>query len=83
LSVASEEQRIRRLFEQVEAIEKLAITLPEDDGRRAKLLAASRNTLAEEGTPGAVESRLTARQSGHRHIPALSSMFKVREFVGI
>jgi hypothetical protein len=50
VSVATEEQRIRSLFERVEAIEEVAGTLPEDDDRRAKLLAVSRGALADEGT---------------------------------
>jgi hypothetical protein len=50
MSVATEEQRIRSLFERVETIEDIAGTLPEDDDRRARLLAVSRDALAEEGT---------------------------------
>jgi len=50
VSVAAEEQRIRSLFERVEAIEEVAVTLPEDDDRRARLLAVSRDALAEEGS---------------------------------
>jgi hypothetical protein len=50
VSVAAEEQRIRSLFERVETIEEVARTLPEDDQRRAKLLAVSRDALAEEAT---------------------------------
>lgn len=50
MSVGTEEQRIRSLFDRVEAIEEVAVTLPEDDARRAKLLAVSRDALAEEGT---------------------------------
>jgi hypothetical protein len=50
LSVRTEEQRIRSLFERVEAIEEVAITMAEDDDRRAKLLAVSRDALAEEGS---------------------------------
>jgi hypothetical protein len=49
MSVAIEEQRIRGLFDRVEAIEEVAETLPEDDDRRARLLAVSRDALAEEG----------------------------------
>lgn len=48
--MAAEEQRIRSLFERVEAIEEVAVTLPEDDDRRAKLLAVSRDALEEEGS---------------------------------
>jgi hypothetical protein len=50
VSVATEEQRIRNLFERVETIEEVASTLPENDDRRARLLAVSRDALAEEGT---------------------------------
>lgn len=50
MSVATEEQRIRNLFERVETIEEVAGTLPEDDDRRARLLAVSRDALAEEGS---------------------------------
>ena len=50
MSVAAEEQRIRNLFERVETIEQVADTLPEDDDRRARLLAVSRDALADEGT---------------------------------
>jgi hypothetical protein len=50
MSVATEEQRIRSLFERVETIEEVADTLPEDDDRRTRLLAVSREALAEEGT---------------------------------
>lgn len=49
MSVATEEQRIRNLIERVETIEEVAGTLPEDDDRRARLLAVSRDALAEEG----------------------------------
>ena len=50
MSVQAEESRIRSLFERVETIEEVADTLPEDDARRARLLAVSRDALAEEGT---------------------------------
>ena len=50
MSIAVEEQRIRSLFDRVEAVEDVARTLPEDDERRAKLLAVSSATLADEGT---------------------------------
>ena len=50
MSIAVEEQRIRSLFDRVEAVEDVARTLPEDDERRAKLLAVSNATLADEGT---------------------------------
>ena len=50
MSVSTEERRIRNLFERVETIEEVAVTLPEGDHRRAKLLALSRDALAEEAT---------------------------------
>ena len=50
MSIAIEEQRIRSLFDRVEAVEDVARTLPENDERRAKLLAVSSATLADEGT---------------------------------
>ena len=50
MSIAIEEQRIRSLIDRVEAVEDVARTLPEDDERRAKLLAVSSATLADEGT---------------------------------
>lgn len=50
MSVPTEERRIRNLFERVEAIEEVAATLPEGDQRRARLLAVSRDALAEEAT---------------------------------
>jgi hypothetical protein len=50
MSIAVEEQRIRSMFERVETVEDVAKTLPEDDERRAKLLAVSNAALAEEGT---------------------------------
>jgi hypothetical protein len=50
MSVATEERRIRSLLERVETIEEVAGTLPEGDDRRARLLAVSRDALAEEGS---------------------------------
>jgi hypothetical protein len=50
MSVSAEERRILNLFERVETIEEVAVTLPEGDNRRARLLALSRDALAEEGT---------------------------------
>ena len=50
MSIAIEEQRIRSLFDRVEAVEDVARTLSENDERRAKLLAVSSATLADEGT---------------------------------
>lgn len=49
-SVSAEERRIRNLFDRVETIEEVAVTLPEGDDRRARLLALSRDALAEEAT---------------------------------
>jgi hypothetical protein len=48
MSVSTEEQRIRNLFERVETIEEVAVTLPQGDDRRERLLAVSRDALAEE-----------------------------------
>ncbi len=50
MSVSAEERRVRNLFERVETIEEVAVTLPEGDGRRERLLALSRDALAEEAT---------------------------------
>jgi hypothetical protein len=50
MTIAVEEQRLRGLFERVEAVEDVARTLPEGDERRAKLLAVSDGVLAEERT---------------------------------
>ena len=50
MSVSTEEQRIRNLFERVETIEEVAVTLPQGDDRRTRLLALSRDLLAEEAT---------------------------------
>jgi hypothetical protein len=50
MTIAVEERRLRSLFERVETVEDVARTLPEDDERRAKLLAVSDSALAEEGT---------------------------------
>jgi hypothetical protein len=67
MSVATEEQRIRSLFERVEAIEEVAGTLAEDDDRRTKLLAVSRDALACLSTCG-IASKIklcsTAKISG-------------------
>lgn len=49
MTVAVEEKRLRNLFKRVEDVEDVARTLPEDDERRAKLLAVSDDALAEEG----------------------------------
>lgn len=50
MTIAVEERRLRGLFERVEVVEDVARTLPEDDERRARLLAVSDSALAEEGT---------------------------------
>jgi len=50
MSVSTEERRIRGLFERVETIEEVAVTLPKGDDRRARLLAVSHEALAEEAT---------------------------------
>lgn len=50
MTIAVEEKRIRSLFDRVETVEDVARTLPEDDERRAKLLAVSNAALADEGT---------------------------------
>jgi hypothetical protein len=50
MTIAIEEERIRSLFDRVETVEEVALTLPEDDERRGKLLAVSLATLADEGT---------------------------------
>jgi len=50
VTIAVEEKRLRSLFERVEVVEDVARTLPEDDERRARLLAVSDSALAEEGT---------------------------------
>jgi hypothetical protein len=50
MTIAVEEQRIRNLFERVETVEDVAMSLAEDDERRARLLAVSDSELAEEAT---------------------------------
>lgn len=50
MSVASEEQRIRSLFERVDSVEEVARTLPADDSRRTRLFEASHGALSDEGT---------------------------------
>jgi len=50
VTIATEERRVRSLFDRVEAVEDVARTLPEDDERRAKLLEVSNAALADEGT---------------------------------
>ena len=50
MSVSAEERRIRSLFERIETIEEVAVTLPEGDDRQVRLLALTRDALAEEAT---------------------------------
>lgn len=50
MTIAVEEKRVRDLFDRVEAVEDVARTLADGDERRAKLLAVSDATLADEGT---------------------------------
>jgi DNA-binding transcriptional MerR regulator len=50
MTIAVEEKRVRNLFERVEIVEDVANTLPEDDERRARLLAVSNAALADEAT---------------------------------
>jgi DNA-binding transcriptional MerR regulator len=50
MTIAVEEKRVRSLFDRIEAVEDVARTLPENDERRAKLLAVSNAALADEGT---------------------------------
>ena len=50
MSVISEEQHIRSLFDRIETVEEVARSLPEDDERRTRLLDVAHETLADEGT---------------------------------
>jgi hypothetical protein len=50
VTIAVEETRIRNLFERVETVEDVAMTLAENDERRIRLLAVSESALAEEAT---------------------------------
>ncbi|HEY1700234.1 MAG TPA: hypothetical protein VGG75_11040 [Trebonia sp.] len=50
MSVASEEERIRSIFEDADIVEEVARSLPEDDDRRSRLLEVSRRALANEAT---------------------------------
>jgi hypothetical protein len=50
MTMAIEEQRIRSLLSRVETVEEVARTLPEEAGRRAKLMAVAAAALAAEGT---------------------------------
>jgi hypothetical protein len=50
MTIAVEEKRLRSLFERVEVVEDVARTFPEDDQRRARLLAVSDSALADEAT---------------------------------
>jgi hypothetical protein len=49
VSVAVEEDRIRRLLERVETVEDVANSMDPNDERRARLLHVSESALAEEG----------------------------------
>jgi hypothetical protein len=49
VSVAIEEDRIRRLLERVETVEDVAHSMDVNDERRARLLQVSESALAEEG----------------------------------
>jgi hypothetical protein len=49
MTIAVEEDRIRRLLERVEVVEDVANSLDEDDERRGRLLDVSHAVLAEEG----------------------------------
>jgi hypothetical protein len=49
MTIAAEENRIRKLLERVEVVEDVANSLDENDERRSRLLAVSEATLADEG----------------------------------
>lgn len=61
MSIATEESRIRSLFDRAETVEDVARTLPEDDERRTRLLAVSSATL-DDG--GAIRPVIAARLLG-------------------
>jgi hypothetical protein len=61
MSIAIEEKRIRGAFDRAEAVEDVARTLPEDDERRARLLAVSTATLSDGG---AIRPVIAARLLG-------------------
>jgi hypothetical protein len=48
-SVAAEEQQVRELLDRVEELEEIAASLPEQDGRRARLIDVARETLGDVG----------------------------------
>ena len=50
MTIAVEEQRIREVLGEVEAVEDVAYSLPEDDERRRRLLDVTNSTLAREAT---------------------------------
>jgi hypothetical protein len=50
VTIAVEENRVRKLFELVEEVEEVANSLPEADERRRRLLSVSNAALAEEAT---------------------------------
>jgi hypothetical protein len=61
MSIAIEEKRIRGAFDRAEAVEDVARTLPEDDERRARLLAVSTAPLSDGG---AIRPVIAARLLG-------------------
>ena len=61
MSIAIDEKRIRGAFDRAEAVEDVARTLPEDDERRARLLAVSTATLSDGG---AIRPVIAARLLG-------------------
>lgn len=61
MSIATEEQRVRILFDRAETVEDVARTLPEEDERRARLLEVSNATLADGG---AIRPVIAARLLG-------------------
>ena len=50
MTIAVEENRVRKLFKLVEEVEEVANSLPETDDRRRRLLNVSNATLTEEAT---------------------------------
>lgn len=48
MPIAAEENRILALFDRVETVECVALTLPEDDERRTTLLKVAMSALADE-----------------------------------
>ena len=76
MTIAVEEKRLRSLFERVEIVEDVARTLPEDDERRARLLAVSDSALAEEGT---IRPVIAARLLELRTCPGTRARSRDRE----